>query len=95
LEIFGIKFVGLSAESGRKLLLTLAFVAAVIILRFVAREHGGRELKDAMSRDILAALEEAGIGIATTTFGIVELPPLRLENGSAVKVEQWAQQGKG
>ena len=48
-------------------------------MRFVVRDHGIRDVKDAMSRDIIAALDEAGIGIASATFEVVGLPPLRLE----------------
>jgi small-conductance mechanosensitive channel len=48
-------------------------------LRFVVPTHGARLIKDAMSRDILAALNEAGIGIASTTLEIVGLPTLRVE----------------
>jgi hypothetical protein len=33
LEVFGIKLVGLSAENGRKLLLTLALVFVVLVAR--------------------------------------------------------------
>nr|MDQ6930682.1 mechanosensitive ion channel family protein [Candidatus Eremiobacteraeota bacterium] len=47
-------------------------------LRFVAPAHGARELKDAMSRDILGAFDEAGIGIASATYDIVGMPPLRV-----------------
>ena len=32
-----------------------------------------------MSRDILAALDAAGIGIASATFEIVGLPPIRIQ----------------
>lgn len=49
-----------------------------LTLRFVARDHGVRELKDAMSRDLLAAFDAAGIGIASATIEIVGAPPLRL-----------------
>ena len=52
-----------------------------LTVRFVAEDHGVRDLKDAMTRDILAALDEAGIGIASATFEIVGLPPLRLQDG--------------
>lgn len=45
-------------------------------LRFLCRDHGIRELKDAMSRDILAALDEARIGIASGTYEIVGVPPI-------------------
>jgi small-conductance mechanosensitive channel len=53
-----------------------------LTVRFLAPQRGVRALKDAMSRDILAALDEAGIGIASTTFEIVGLPPLRVEKES-------------
>lgn len=49
-----------------------------LTVRFVAREHGIRELKDAISRDILAALDAAGIGVASATFELVGAPPLVL-----------------
>jgi hypothetical protein len=32
-----------------------------------------------MSRDILAGLDEAGIGIASGRYAIVEVPPIKLE----------------
>ncbi len=44
-------------------------------LRFVVPQRGVREIKDAMSRDILAGLDAARIPIATTTYGIVNMPP--------------------
>ena len=50
-----------------------------LTLRFITEERGVRDLKDAMSRDILRAFDEAGIGIASATFEIVGLPPLRLQ----------------
>ena len=34
-----------------------------------------------MSRDILKALDEAGIGMASATFEIVGLPPLQISGG--------------
>lgn len=52
-------------------------------VRFVVRDHGVRDVKDAMSRDLLAALDEAGIGIASATFEIVGLPPLRIQPPTA------------
>ena len=50
-----------------------------LTVRFVTKEHGVRDVKDQMSRDILQALDEAGIGIASATFEIVGLPPLKVE----------------
>lgn len=53
-----------------------------LTVRFIARDCGGRELKDAMCREVLEALDEAGIGIASATFEVVGLPPLRLERAA-------------
>ena len=50
-----------------------------LTVRFVVRDHGIRDVKDAMSRDIIKALDEVGIGIASATFEIVGLPPIRLQ----------------
>ncbi len=47
--------------------------------RFLARDHGVREMKDRMSREILDLFDEAGIGIASATFDIVGLPPVKVE----------------
>lgn len=47
-------------------------------LRFVVRDRGIREVKDAMSREIIAAFDAAGIGIASATYDIVGLPTLRV-----------------
>jgi small-conductance mechanosensitive channel len=49
-----------------------------LTVRFVVRDRGIRDVKDAMSRDILRELEAAGIGIASATFEVVGLPPLRV-----------------
>ncbi len=50
-----------------------------LTIRFVAREHGVRDLKDAMCRDILRGLDEAGIEIASATFQLVGLPKVQVE----------------
>lgn len=55
-----------------------------LTVRFVARDHGVRELKDAISRDILAGLDEAGIGVASATFEVVGLPTVRLKAAGPV-----------
>ena len=47
-------------------------------LRFVAEPRGVRALKDAMYRDILEGLDDAGIGIASGTYEIVGVPPIRI-----------------
>lgn len=48
-------------------------------VRFVVRDHGVRGVKDAMSRDILADLKAAGIGIASGTYAIVQVPPVEVK----------------
>ena len=48
-------------------------------LRFVVEVYGARGVKDAMSREILSALEANKIGIGSATFEILSLPPLRIE----------------
>lgn len=54
-----------------------------LTVRFVTRDHGIREIKDKMSREILAALDEAKIGVASTTFEIVGLPPVQVALNAA------------
>lgn len=50
-----------------------------LTVRFLARTRGVRELKDAISRDVLDAFEAAGIAVASEAVSIVEAPPLRIE----------------
>jgi hypothetical protein len=49
-----------------------------LAVRFIAKQRGVRELKDAMSREILAELDAAGIQIASGTYEIVGVPPIRV-----------------
>ncbi|MFL5386071.1 MAG: mechanosensitive ion channel family protein [Longimicrobiaceae bacterium] len=49
-----------------------------LTVRFIARDHGIRELKDAMSRDILRDFRAAGIDVASATYEITAVPPLEL-----------------
>jgi small-conductance mechanosensitive channel len=53
-------------------------------LRFIARPHGVRDVKDEISRAVLRRFDAEGIGIASATYDIVGFPPLRVE-GSAVE----------
>lgn len=50
-----------------------------LALRFIAPQRGVRPLKDAMSRDIWAGLQALNIGIASGTYEIVGVPPLRVD----------------
>lgn len=65
-----------------------------LTVRFVVTEHGIRDIKDAMSRDILAAFKGEGIGIASATYDIVGFPPIRLADG-ALRVENGAASHRG
>ncbi len=47
-------------------------------VRFVVGTHRVRGAKDAMSRHIIAELDRAGIGIASSTYDIVGFPPIEL-----------------
>jgi small-conductance mechanosensitive channel len=51
-----------------------------ITVRFLAPDHGIRQIKDKMSRDILAGLDKAKITVASSTHAIVEVPPIKLES---------------
>ena len=50
-----------------------------LTVRFLTQERGSREVKDAMSRQILKAFDAAGIRIASRTQNIVGLPTVRLQ----------------
>jgi len=49
-----------------------------LTVRFVTREHGVRDVKDRMSREIIRELDAVGIGLASATFEIVGLPKVQL-----------------
>lgn len=49
-----------------------------LALRFLSPDHGTREIKDAMSREIIDRLDAKGIGIASATYEITGLPMLRV-----------------
>jgi small-conductance mechanosensitive channel len=57
-------------------------------VRFLCPEHGVREVKDAIARDVLTALDDAGIGIASATFELTGLPALRFERAAAGEVSR-------
>ncbi len=47
-----------------------------LTVRFITREYGVREVKNKMSREILAEFNKAGLGIASSTYDIVGMPPI-------------------
>jgi len=50
-----------------------------LAVRFLSPDHGTREIKDAMSREILPKLDAAGIGIASATYEITGLPTITVQ----------------
>ena len=54
-----------------------------LTLRFTGPVHGIRAIKDAMARDLLVALAEAKLEIASGTYEIVGIPPIRVEQVDA------------
>ena len=51
-----------------------------LALRFIVPDRGVREIKDAMYRDILRRFKDAGIAVASGTYDIVGLPPIRIDS---------------
>ncbi|CAN5812235.1 hypothetical protein BH11MYX3_BH11MYX3_20880 [soil metagenome] len=49
-----------------------------LTVRFLCKDHDIRGLKDRMSREIMARLDAANIGIASGTYEIAGLPPVRV-----------------
>ena len=49
-----------------------------LTVRFLANTHGVREVKDALSREILKDLDAAGIGLASATYDIVGFPKVQI-----------------
>lgn len=62
-----------------------------LTVRFIVDDHGIREVKDKMSREILDGLTSAGIEVASATMQIVGIPPLRID---AVKSSNSGSQGE-
>ena len=49
-------------------------------VRFITRDHGTREVKDAIARSILAQFKAASIEVASGTYEIVGLPTVRVQH---------------
>jgi small-conductance mechanosensitive channel len=47
-------------------------------VRFIVRDHGIRYVKDRMSREVLDGFDREGIEIASGTYDIVGMPPLKV-----------------
>ena len=55
-----------------------------LTVRFLVGTHRIRGVKDAMSRQIITGLDEAGIGIASATYDIVGFPAIELRRPKPV-----------
>jgi small-conductance mechanosensitive channel len=56
-----------------------------LTVRFLVPEHGIRDVKDAIARDILSNFEKEQIEIASATFEIVGMPAIRLQRSRPAK----------
>ncbi len=59
-----------------------------LTVRFVCEADRVRAVKDAISRELLAALHDAGIAVASATFEVVGVPPLDLH------VQRWPDESR-
>jgi len=57
-------------------------------VRFLCGTQDIRGLKDKLSRDILRDLAAAGIGIASGTYEIVGVPPIKVEATAMARDQQ-------
>jgi small-conductance mechanosensitive channel len=55
-----------------------------LAVRFLVGSRGSRQIKDAMTREILAAFDAAGIEIASTRYDIMGLPRVHIERDGAL-----------
>ena len=56
-----------------------------LTVRFITTDHGIRDVKDSMSREILQGFNQAGIGVASSTYDIVGMPPLTIKMDQSLK----------
>jgi len=66
-----------------------------LTLRFISRPHGVRNIKDEISRHVLARFDEAKIGIASATYDVVGFPPIRIEGEGVERIAQALERQKG
>lgn len=56
-----------------------------LTIRFIVNDHKVREIKNAISRDMLKGFDAEGIGIASATYDIVGFPPVRIDDSGKDK----------
>ncbi len=79
LKLLEVSFSIVSADLQPKVYIRLTDNWVELAVRFVCSDHDIRGLKDRMSREIKAKLSAAGIGIASSTYDIVGLPPIKVQ----------------
>jgi hypothetical protein len=55
-----------------------------LTVRFIVRDHGTREVKDAIARSLLAKFTAASIDVASATYEIARLPTVRIQGVAGV-----------
>jgi len=66
-------------EMGPKVYYRLTDNWLELTVRFLVEDRGMREVKDAISREVLKNFDEAGISVASQTFDVVGMPRLQAE----------------
>lgn len=66
------------SEIGPRVYMRLTDNWIELAVRFLCRTHHIRRLKDQISREIIDGLDAVGIGIASSTYDIVGLPPVQV-----------------
>jgi small-conductance mechanosensitive channel len=72
-------FIEAAADLAPRVFLRITDNWIELSVRFLCRTHDIRDLKDRISREILVGLDSAKIGIASSTYDIVGLPPIRVQ----------------
>ncbi len=67
-----------TAEIAPRVYLRLTDNWVEMTVRFIVEERGIREVKDAMSRELLREMEAAGIAVASQTIDVVGVPRLEI-----------------
>lgn len=79
LKVLEDRFAIKSADIRPKVYMRLTDNWVELTVRFLCRDHDVRAVKDRMSRDIIKNLDRANIGIASGTYEIVGLPPVKVQ----------------
>ncbi|HEX3464578.1 MAG TPA: mechanosensitive ion channel family protein [Candidatus Elarobacter sp.] len=59
-----------------------------ISVRYLVPDHGSRTAKDKIFREVLSAFRDANIGIASGTYAIVQVPPIKVEGLSQAATQR-------